>query len=80
MKSFFILFFIYFTGDFMLYLAKDSVCVDKYKKIINVSDNQILYEVDDKKILITGENLLISYYEKDQFNIIGRISKIEIIS
>lgn len=80
MKSFFIAFFILFTGGLMLYVSVNKLSVDKFNKIILVSDNKIIFTMENKNIVVIGNNLLLSYFDKEEFQIVGEINKIEIIN
>ena len=64
-------------GDIMIFLNDNKVKVIEFKKIIKTNDKQIIFETKNKLIYIDGNNMYISFYEKDEFEIKGDINKIE---
>lgn len=53
------------------------VYIENYRKIIEYTDQQIKILTKTGKISISGEKLVIAYYEEDDLCIIGNIFKVE---
>ena len=62
----------------MIYIFKDIVKIQNYQRLLSVNDYEIIILVFNKKIKIKGKNLFINYFEKEEINIKGNISNIEI--
>ena len=62
----------------MIYIFKDIVKIQNYQRLLSVNDYEIIILVFNKKIKIKGNNLFINYFEKEEINIKGNISNIEI--
>ena len=62
----------------MIYIFKDIVKIQNYQKLLSVNDYEIIILLFNKKIKIKGNNLFINYFEKEEINIKGNISNIEI--
>ena len=62
----------------MIYIFKENVKIQNYQKLLSVSDYEIIILVFNKKIKIKGNNLFINYFEKEEINIKGNITNIEI--
>lgn len=62
----------------MIYIFKDIVKIQNYQKLLSVSNYEIIVLVFNKKIKIKGNDLIINYFEKEEINIKGNISNIEI--
>lgn len=61
----------------MIYLTNKNIKVLGYQKILMVTDTKIIFQIFQKKVLISGANLAIDYFENDEFSIVGDILKIE---
>lgn len=60
------------TGQYEMY-------IENYKNIIEYKDDSVRLQGKNCKILITGKNLHIDYFNNDDMKISGRISNIEFI-
>ena len=62
----------------MIILNDNNLQVISFSKILFVSENEIVVKLKRKTIYISGFNLSLSSYEKEQFEIIGNIKEIKI--
>ena len=60
----------------MLYVTDHKINVQQYKKLLKVSDDEIVFLYNKKTVFICGNNLSISYFEKDEFEVLGTINNI----
>ena len=62
----------------MFVIAKKELIVQGYEKLLKVSEEEIVFLLFNKTFIISGVNLSLPFYEKDEFKIKGNINKIEI--
>ena len=62
----------------MIYLSNESLKVINFKKILKVESDEIVVKMKNKTVYILGNNLRISSFEKEEFEIIGNINEIKI--
>lgn len=60
----------------MIYINNDKVKVQNYQKLLKVSSDEIVFILFKKTIFIQGNDLSLSYFEKDEFEIVGSITNI----
>ena len=64
----------------MIFFDDKKAIVTEFKKIIKINEKQIIFQSNKKVVNINGNNMYISVYEKDEFEIKGEIFSIEINS
>jgi len=62
----------------MIYLSNESLKVINFIKILKVESDEIVVKMKNKTVYILGNNLCISSFEKEEFEIIGNINEIKI--
>lgn len=60
----------------MIYITKNNMIIQQYQKLIKVSENEIIFIHEKKKVYLQGEDLSISLFEKDEFVIHGVIDNL----
>ena len=65
-------------NEFRIPLYDDKIHFINFKKIISLENNYISLTGKNKKIVITGNNLLLNKLLKDEMLISGTINKIEV--
>jgi len=63
--------------EFRLTLFKDRLYAINYKKIVSLESNRISFQVNNGKIIITGENLVLKKLLEKEILISGKINGIE---
>ena len=86
-------FFIYFTGDkmfkdlreyimeneFKITILKDKINIVNYDKIINLTDNEVSLKIENTRIKIYGNNLMLNKLLDREILLTGKASKVEFI-
>lgn len=62
----------------MIYLDNKELIVQGYQKLLKVSEEEIVFIIFKKTIIISGNNLSLPFFEKDEFKVKGNIINIEI--
>ena len=62
----------------MIYIFNDIVKIQNYQKLLSINDYEIVILLFNKKVKIKGKELIINYFEKEEINIKGNITNIEI--
>ena len=57
----------------MICITKDKISVQQYQQVIKVTDKEIIFTHDNQLINILGVDLYISIFEKDEFEIHGKL-------
>ena len=65
--------------EFRLTLYNDKIHIINYKKIISLENNYLSILCLNKKILVTGNNLILSKILDNELLIKGNINNIEVI-
>lgn len=65
--------------EFRLTLYNDKIHIINYKKIISLENNYLSILCLDKKVLVTGNNLILSKILDNELLIKGTINNIEVI-
>lgn len=60
----------------MICITKDKISVQQYQQVIKVTDKEIIFTHDNQLINILGVDLYISIFEKDEFEIHGKLLQI----
>lgn len=60
----------------MIYVNDNKVKIQGYQKLLKVSDNEIVFMIFKKTVFVEGIDLSLSYFEKDEFELIGTINSI----
>lgn len=60
----------------MIYVNDNKVKIQGYQKLLKVSDNEIVFMIFKKTVFVEGVDLSLSYFEKDEFEVIGTINSI----
>ena len=60
----------------MICITKDKISVQQYQQVIKVTDKEIIFTHDNQLINILGVDLYISIFEKDKFEIHGKLLQI----
>ena len=63
-------------NDLEIHIYKSGIYVVNYKLISSFNDNRIVIEVDNNKLYINGNKLIISRLKKDELFISGNINSI----
>ena len=63
-------------NDLEIHIYKSGIYVVNYKLISSFNDNRIVIEVDNNKLYINGNKLIISRLKKDELFISGNIDSI----
>ena len=63
-------------NNFKLIIKNNMINIDNYIDIGNISDNEIIIYLEDKKILIKGKNLKISKLLNNEVLILGNYNNI----
>ena len=61
----------------MIVFDDKKVTIQSFKKILKVDDQEIVFIDKNKTISIIGNNLNISYFDYDEFIVLGIIEKVE---
>ena len=64
----------------MIFFDDKKAIVTEFKKIIKINEKKIICQYNKNVVNINGNNMYISVYEKDEFEIKGEIFSIEINS
>ena len=62
----------------LIYIFNDIVKIQNYQKLLSINDYEIVILLFNKKVKIKGKELIINYFEKEEINIKGNITNIEI--
>ena len=62
----------------MIYLDNKELIVQGCQKLLKVSEEEIVFIIFKKTIIISGNNLSLPFFEKDEFKVKGNIINIEI--
>lgn len=62
----------------MIHFDFNNLIIDKYKSILKISDDEIVVLINKKTVFIKGVDMYINYFEKDEFEVKGKINKIEV--
>ena len=62
----------------MFYFTDKYLIVQSYDKLLKVSEEEIVFIIFKKTVLVSGTNLTLPFFEKDEFKIKGLINKIEV--
>lgn len=68
--------FLYDLNDFIT-IYDNNLHVFNYSKLNKLSDKEIILIINNKKILIVGDNLKIKQMTKQELLIMGKILKVE---
>lgn len=63
----------------MIYIEGSQIRIQLFNKILRVSDSCIIVAMKDKKVMIEGYKLCITYLEKTEIIIVGRVNQIKFI-
>ena len=62
----------------MIYFNNKDLIVQGYQKLLKVSEDEVVFIIFKKTIIIIGSDLSLPYFEKDEFILKGNISNIQI--
>lgn len=63
----------------MIYIDENQIRIQLFQKILRVSDQCIIVAMKNKKIIIDGYKLCITYLEKTEIIIVGRFKSIQFL-
>ena len=63
----------------MIYIDEQQIRIQLFQKILRVSDQCIMVAMKNKKIIIDGYKLCITYLEKTEIIIVGRFKSIQFL-
>ncbi|CCZ86006.1 sporulation protein YqfC [Firmicutes bacterium CAG:631] len=63
----------------MIYIDENQIRIQLFQKILRVSDQCIMVAMKNKKIIIDGYKLCITYLEKTEIIIVGRFKSIQFL-
>ena len=63
----------------MIYIDEKQIRIQLFQKILRVSDQCIMVAMKNKKIIIDGYKLCITYLEKTEIIIVGRFKSIQFL-
>lgn len=61
----------------MIYINNKEFTVQGYKKLLKISEDEIVFIIFNKTVVILGNELSITYFEKDEFVVKGIINNIQ---
>ena len=61
----------------LLAYGNNRLCIDKYRSIIEYTEESIKIQTKQKKIYVKGSRLVIAYFREDEMCVLGNISSIE---
>ena len=65
-------------GETVIELSGNTIfAIENYDKIINFMDNNVIIKAKNNYISITGHNLIIDNYSKNELHIRGKIDEIK---
>ena len=59
----------------MICLDNDKLIVQGYQKILKVNEDEIVFMIYKKTIVVLGNNLSLPFFENDEFILKGKIEK-----
>jgi sporulation protein YqfC len=65
--------------DYLVGIYAGMAHIFNYKRVLDILSNEILVQVKNKKIRITGENLVIKKLDKSEMLIKGVIKRVDFI-
>lgn len=66
------------SSEFQLILLKNRVNIINYQKLLQINRKEMIFMSSDGKVVISGENLVLSKLLDDEVLITGHISSIEV--
>jgi len=66
------------TEEYRISILKNGLHVLNYKKIIDITENEVIIKTIDKLIKIYGKNMLLIKLDKKELLIKGIIKKVEV--
>lgn len=67
------------TNNYEINIFKDLVHIKRYIKVEDITNKFILITLNDKKVKINGNNLIINKLDEFELTIIGIIKGIELL-
>ena len=66
------------NDEYLISLSNSFIHVINYKSIISLNNNRVELMLDNKILIITGEDFIIEKMEKSEMRVKGKITNIEI--
>ena len=63
--------------EFKITILKDKINIVNYDRIINLTDNEVSLKIENTKVKIYGNNLMLNKLLDREILLTGRISKVE---
>lgn len=64
-------------NEFKITILKDKINIVNYDRIINLTDNEVSLKVENTKIRIYGNNLMLNKLLDREILLTGKVSKVE---
>ena len=64
-------------NEFKITILKDKINIVNYDRIINLTDNEVSLKIENTKVKIYGNNLMLNKLLDREILLTGRISKVE---
>ena len=66
-------------NEFKITILKDKINIINYDRIINLTDNEVSLKIENIKIKIYGNNLMLNKLLDREVLLTGKVSKVEFI-
>ncbi len=66
-------------NEFKITILKDKINIVNYDKIINLTDNEVSLKIENTRIKIYGNNLMLNKLLDREILLTGKASKVEFI-
>lgn len=66
-------------NEFKITILKDKINIVNYDKIINLTDNEVSLKIENTRIKIYGNNLMLNKLLDREILLTGKVSKVEFI-
>ena len=66
------------NDEYLISLSNTFIHVINYKSIMSLNNNRVELMLDNKVLIITGEDFIIEKMEKSEMRVKGKITNIEI--
>ena len=66
-------------NEFKITILKDKINIVNYDRIINLTDNEVSLKIENTRIKIYGNNLMLNKLLDREILLTGKVSKVEFI-
>ena len=64
-------------NEFKITILKDKINIVNYDRIINLTDNEVSLKIENTKVKIYGNNLMLNKLLDREILLTGKVSKVE---